>query len=136
MNRFKEQRLAHGYKTQAELAAVLFVNQTAVSQWERGVTTPSPTLLVKLSNLYGVSTDYLLGNAQTPKRNFWGKSKRGCVKVVEPKKQSPKLDDDDIRAAFFEGAEDLSEEEMKDLWDDAKDYIKYKMEQRRKRDDK
>ncbi len=61
MNRFKEQRLLHGYKNQSELAKVLFVNQTAISQWERGVTTPSPTMLLKLSELYGVSTDYLLG---------------------------------------------------------------------------
>lgn len=62
MNRFREQRIKHGYKSQKELADILFVNQTAVSQWERGVTTPSSQLLVKLSELYGVTTDYLLGN--------------------------------------------------------------------------
>lgn len=61
MNRFREQRLLAGYKSQADLAKLLFVNQTAVSQWERGVTTPSPPILLKLSQLYGVSTDYLLG---------------------------------------------------------------------------
>lgn len=61
MNRFKELRVKNGYKTQQDLAAVLFVNQTAVSQWERGVTIPSPPILLKLSELYGVSTDYLLG---------------------------------------------------------------------------
>jgi len=61
MNRFKEQRIAHGYKTQSDLAQILFVNQTAVSQWERGITTPSPPLLLKLSEMYGVTTDYLLG---------------------------------------------------------------------------
>lgn len=66
MNRFREQRLLAGYKSQADLAKLLFVNQTAVSQWERGVTTPSPPILLKLSQLYGVSTDYLLGkNAST-----------------------------------------------------------------------
>lgn len=61
MNRFREQRLRAGFKSQADLAKILFVNQTAVSQWERGVTIPSPPLLLKLSQLYGVSTDYLLG---------------------------------------------------------------------------
>lgn len=61
MNRFREQRLRAGYKSQADLAKLLFVNQTAVSQWERDVTTPSPPILLKLSQLYGVSTDYLLG---------------------------------------------------------------------------
>lgn len=62
MNRFKQLRIAHGYETQAALAKELFVNQTAVSQWERGVTTPSPAILLKLSKMYNVSTDYLLGN--------------------------------------------------------------------------
>lgn len=61
MNRFREQRLRAGYKSQADLAKVLFVNQTAVSQWERGATTPSPPILLKLSQIYGVTTDYLLG---------------------------------------------------------------------------
>lgn len=65
MNRFKEQRIANGHKTQADLASVLFVNQTAVSQWERGVTTPSPPILLKLSKMYGVTTDYLLGNSDS-----------------------------------------------------------------------
>lgn len=62
MNRFKEQRIKNGYATQSDLAKVLFVNQTAVSQWERGVTTPSAPILKTLSELYGVSIDYLLGN--------------------------------------------------------------------------
>lgn len=61
MNRFREQRLRAGYKSQTDLAKLLFVNQTAVSQWERGVTTPSSPILLKLSQIYGVSTDYLLG---------------------------------------------------------------------------
>ena len=62
MNRLKELRVANGYKTQADLAKTIFVNQTAVSQWERGVTTPSPDMLVKLANLYGVTVDYILNN--------------------------------------------------------------------------
>lgn len=62
MNRFREQRLLAGFKSQGDLAKHLFVNQTAVSQWERGVTIPSPPILLKLSQLYGISTDYLLGN--------------------------------------------------------------------------
>ena len=70
MNRFREQRLRAGYKSQADLAKLLFVNQTAVSQWERDVTTPSPPILLKLSQLYGVSTDYLLGkDAATENQN-------------------------------------------------------------------
>ena len=61
MNRLKELRLLHGYKTQKDLADVLFVNQTAVSQWERGATVPSSQMLSRLSELYGVTINYLLG---------------------------------------------------------------------------
>lgn len=65
MTRFYEQRKLHKY-SQQKLADMLFVNQTAVSQWDRGVTTPSPPTLLKLSELYGVSTDYLLGKEEMP----------------------------------------------------------------------
>lgn len=67
MNRLKELRLKNGYKTQGELAKALFVNQTAVSQWERGVTLPSSQVLLKLSELYGESINYILGQADQKK---------------------------------------------------------------------
>ena len=60
MNRFKEMRKKSGY-SQQELANLLFVNQTAISQWERGVTSPNKTSLAKLCELFNVSSDYLLG---------------------------------------------------------------------------
>lgn len=69
MNRLKELRLKHGYKNQKELADFLFVNQTAVSQWERGATIPSSQMLLKLSELYGVSIDYLLGREEAEKKS-------------------------------------------------------------------
>lgn len=47
--------------TQAELARQMSVTQSLIAMWERGVTTPSSQLLLRLSELYGVSTDYLLG---------------------------------------------------------------------------
>jgi len=54
-----------------------------------------------------------------------------------PQKPTPvgerPISDEDIRAAFFGGADDLSEEEMSDMWNDAKDYIQYKLEQRRRK---
>lgn len=67
MNRLKELRLSHGFKNQKELADLLFVNQTAVSQWERGVTVPSSQMLLKLSEMYNVSIDYLLGREDAKK---------------------------------------------------------------------
>jgi len=59
MNRIKELRRARGY-SQSRLADILNVNQTAVSQWERGVTTPGLSLILKMSELFDVSVDYLM----------------------------------------------------------------------------
>ena len=99
MNHFREQRIKHGYKTQKALADALFVNQTAVSQWERGVTTPSNQLLVKLSELYGVSTDYLLGIDPAP----------------TVAKDTP-ADKSSMMAAFWGGEKDLSEKDLDEMW--------------------
>ncbi len=60
MNRVKERRTRSGY-SQADLAARLHVNQTAVSQWERGLTTPSASTLIKVCEILGATSDYLLG---------------------------------------------------------------------------
>lgn len=87
MNRFKELRVKNGYRTQQDLAAVLFVNQTAVSQWERGVTIPSPPILLKLSELYGVSTDYLLGRTDETKSS-------SNIRVSDEQDRTITLDDD------------------------------------------
>jgi repressor LexA len=52
MSRIKQLRES-GKLSQKQLADMLFVNQTAVSQWERGVTTPSPSALLSLCELFG-----------------------------------------------------------------------------------
>ena len=38
-----------------------------------------------------------------------------------------------LKAAFFEGGQDLTQEEMDELWEDANDYIQYKLDQRRRK---
>lgn len=40
-------------------------------------------------------------------------------------------DKDGIKAAFFEGGKDLSPDEIDELWEDAKEYLQFKIEQRR-----
>jgi transcriptional regulator with XRE-family HTH domain len=66
MYRIKELRKKSGL-SQKELADKLFVNQTAVSQWERGVTSPSASILIKLCDLFNVTSDYLLGRTDNPR---------------------------------------------------------------------
>lgn len=85
MNRLKELRIQHGYKSQKELADILFVNQTAVSQWERGITTPSSQMLQRLSELYQVSIDYLLGKEEKekPTPENWGGLSETAKQIME-----------------------------------------------------
>lgn len=60
MNRIRKLRKEHGLSQQT-LADFLKVNQTAISQWERGVTTPSAMAMNDLCKLWNVTPDYLLG---------------------------------------------------------------------------
>ena len=59
MNSIKELRKNKGLSQRA-LADLLEVNQTAVSQWERGVTTPSSHMLLRLSRIFEISPNKLL----------------------------------------------------------------------------
>ena len=120
MNRFKELRIKNGYKTQKDLADVLFVNQTAVSQWERGVTMPSSQMLFKLSELYGESIDYILG--------IDDKTNEPPFKPVTSGSNSRK---EDLQAAFWGGEKDLSQEELDAMWNDVERFAAFLAEKKR-----
>ena len=53
--------------TQQELAASLYISQQAVGKWERGESTPNPEAIVKMSKIFDVSADTLLGESSPPK---------------------------------------------------------------------
>ncbi|MDD6275712.1 MAG: XRE family transcriptional regulator [Clostridia bacterium] len=55
--------------TQSELAEICGVHQTAVSQWEKGRTLPDMQTLGKLSDIFGVSVDTLIGKKALDRRN-------------------------------------------------------------------
>lgn len=63
MSIIKELRQKSGI-TQAQLAAMCGVHQTAVSQWEKGRTLPDNQTLVKLSDIFSVSLDMLMGKRE------------------------------------------------------------------------
>lgn len=58
--RIKELREEEGLK-QTELAKMLNIKQNTYSQYETGAREISIEVLIKLSKIYGVSTDYILG---------------------------------------------------------------------------
>lgn len=92
------------------------LNRAAVAKWKGG-STPNGDTVLKLAEYFGVSVDYLLGKEIAPT----GTGKRNI---------------DDFKAAFFEGyGEDLPEEEKEALWEDAREYAKFKMMQKKQRKD-
>lgn len=67
MNRYKECRLANNM-SQKFVALSVGVSPPMVSQWESGVKEPSKETLLKLANLFNVTTDYLLGRDESQKQ--------------------------------------------------------------------
>lgn len=51
--------------TQTELAKKLGITRSSVNAWEMGISVPSTQYIVELSNIFSVSTDYLLGVEKT-----------------------------------------------------------------------
>ena len=52
--------------TQLEVAEKLNYSDKAVSKWEQGESLPGIEVLYRLSRLYGVSLDYLVGDERAP----------------------------------------------------------------------
>ena len=65
-NRINQLRSSLGW-SQVELAKRLNVSKQTVSNWENDNIQPSIEMLVRLSKIFGVSTDYLLGNENIPR---------------------------------------------------------------------
>ncbi len=57
--RLKNLRIKHGY-TQAQLSSLLGISTSAVGMYEQGRRRPDNRLLKKISEVFGVSADYLL----------------------------------------------------------------------------
>ncbi len=54
---------------QKEVAKLLHVSQNTYSQYETGVISLTAEILIKLSDFYGVSIDFLLDRTDNPKIN-------------------------------------------------------------------
>ena len=66
--KFKEARKMNKL-TAAEAASRLGVSQAALSSWESGNKSPTVENLIGMAELYGVTTDYLLGRTNEPQGN-------------------------------------------------------------------
>lgn len=68
MLRLKEARKAKGL-TQVEVAKIIGISQNGYSDWERGRNRVDAVSLNRLADLYGVSTEYLLGVDESPSKS-------------------------------------------------------------------
>lgn len=102
MNHIRKLRKENGL-SQQQLADKMFVNQTAVSQWELGATMPEPQAILRLADLFGVSTDYLLGRT----KNLLNEEHAGSINLANiqlhsdedfNKKKPPESEDDERQA--------------------------------------
>ena len=67
--KFKEARQLKKL-TGVEAAEQLGVSQPALTAWENGRKTPTVENLIAMANLYGVTTDFLLGRSNEPQGNL------------------------------------------------------------------
>lgn len=58
--RYLDARLENGF-TRMEIADILDVSEMTVYSWENGLKAPRMTQLIRLSRIYGKTTDYLIG---------------------------------------------------------------------------
>lgn len=65
MNNIRNARIKANLK-QSELATMLNVGQTTISNWETGYSAPDLESLRKLSDIFKISIDELLGNKKAP----------------------------------------------------------------------
>ena len=108
------------YKEQRDFAKAIGVSASMVSQWRMGITKSYTRRLPQIAEVLGTTTEYLLTGSGPKERSAYAVPKWADVS------------NDQIKAAFFEGAKDLTQEEMDELWADAQDYMRYKLQQRRK----
>lgn len=74
--------------SQKQFAEIFHSSQNTVSQWENGTREPSIKTIQDISNFFGVTTDYLLGNDDTPKKSdLTNRDKREIADVIEEYKE-------------------------------------------------
>lgn len=110
-------------KAPSAVAIDIGISKATVTGWKNG-STPNDATLRKLADYFGISPEDLTGSTEPAQRT----SPAGVS-------NSDTQNEGQLMAAFFEGGQDLSEEEMTALWQDAKDYIQWKLSQRRKAKD-
>lgn len=68
-NNLKSERVRLGY-TQKELAEVIGVHPISIKNWEKNIGSCKVDYLLALSNVFGVSPEYLCGITEDRRRHY------------------------------------------------------------------
>lgn len=113
------------------------LSNSTPTKWKKTGATPDGATLSKVAAYFGVPISDLM-DAPTlistaidiASSATYGQKEKPTSTAGE---QTQNISEKDIRAAFFNGADPtLTEEEMAAMWEDAKTYLHFKLEQRRK----
>ena len=97
------------------------ITSASYSLWNTGKTTPRMKNLEVIANYLETTTDYLLTGLGEKEKAHTQEGER-------------EIDDRQMKAAFLGGlANGLSDEEIDEYWDDARDYIGFKIQQKKNR---
>lgn len=109
--------------SQEELAARMgYKSKSSINKIEMGVNDIPQSKVLAFAKALETTTAYLMGVDESKERT--------------DSNEAPAISDADIRAAFFDGADPtLTEEEMAAMWEDAKEYFRFKIAQRKKQRD-
>lgn len=110
--RLKQARTEKNY-TQLQVADLTGIGNKTISDYERGITQPDAETIALFATLYDVSTDYLLGKSD------------------EKKPRSPKITDEDIKVALFNGDKNVTDE----MWEEVQNFAKYVQAKYKKQDE-
>lgn len=72
------------------------VNKSAISAYENGLRQPSYDVLIRLANLYSVTTDYLLGRRNVKSLDVSGLTDREIALITELIAELSKKNDGNI----------------------------------------
>ena len=111
--RLRALREERGIASQQTLADALGVAQSTIANWEAGRREPNFTLIGALADYFQVSVDYLLGRTDDPQG--------GAVSTAQ------------VRQALWDGPSGLSGQDEEELWEDVREYARYRLQHYRKR---
>lgn len=110
------------FNEQKAFAAVIGVDPNLPSRWRNRKSQSYQKYLPQIADALGTTTEYLL-TGEGPKRKE-APSGSGEGTITE----------EDIKAAFFNGADPtLTPEERDAMWEDAQEYFRFKIAQRRRK---